>query len=171
MASVKVWDLAVRSIHWALVLAFTLNYFILEPGGDIHEIVGYSAAALVFARIIWGFTGPTNARFASFIRGPKAVLAHLREIKEQPPLEHGHNPAAGWMILLLLGLVLALATSGFLLQEVDAFWGNSTLEWVHGLLADTLYALVLVHIIAAVAFSLLWRTNLIATMITGRRKH
>ncbi|RUO78380.1 cytochrome b/b6 domain-containing protein [Pseudidiomarina taiwanensis] len=165
-ASSSVWDPLVRIIHWALVLAFTLNYFILEPGNDSHQIIGYCAVALVLTRVVWGVIGSTNARFSSFVRGPGAVIAHLREFK-QPP-ESGHNPAAGWMILLLLILVASLGVTGFLMQEVDYFWGNQTLEVIHSWMADTLFVAVLIHIAAAVIFSIIWRRNLIRSMVTGK---
>ena len=62
----RVWDRFVRFFHWALVACVVLNYTVVEEGDDLHQWLGYAAAALVAARVVWGFVGSTHARFANF---------------------------------------------------------------------------------------------------------
>ena len=87
----RVWDLPLRMFHWLLVLNIAASWYTAENGeeylnvGDrafayieIHFFLGYLALALVAFRIIWGFVGTRNARFASFPMRPKAdLLAYL----------------------------------------------------------------------------------------------
>ena len=73
-------------------------------------------------------------------------------------------------MMLMLGAMLGLAGSGFLMEEVDYFWGDERLESLHGWLADALAALVALHLLAAVVESIRLRENLPLSMITGRRR-
>jgi cytochrome b len=72
------------------------------------------------------------------------------------------------MVLMLL-LMTGLGISGFLMEEVDYFWGEDWLRDVHEIMANVLLALVCVHIIAALVESLRLRENLPLSMITGHR--
>jgi cytochrome b len=44
----------------------------------VHIVLGEVLLFLVAFRIVWGFVGGETARFASFVKGPGAVLAYLR---------------------------------------------------------------------------------------------
>ena len=79
MSSVKVWDLFVRVFHWSTALLFLSNYWITEPGSQIHRYIGYTLIALVLARILWGFVGSTYARFRSFVPTPTTLFGYLPE--------------------------------------------------------------------------------------------
>jgi cytochrome b len=58
-------------------------------------------------RIVWGFVGSDTARFARFLASPHAATRHLaRLFRREPDVQVGHNPAGGWMVLLLLALLL-----------------------------------------------------------------
>jgi len=56
------------------------------------------------------------------------------------------------------------------MEEIDAMFGNSTLEWIHSIMADVLYACVLVHIAAVFLVQYLGNVQLIRPMLTGWRK-
>lgn len=73
-------------------------------------------------------------------------------------------------MLCMMLAILALAVTGFMLQEIDYFWGEEWLEALHTLIADGLAALVCIHVLAALIESLRLRDNLPLSMITGRRK-
>ena len=61
-------------------------------------------------RILWGFVGTRHARFASFLRGPRATGAYLVALlRGAAPATPGHNPLGGWMVIFLL---LFLAGAG-----------------------------------------------------------
>lgn len=167
---VIVWDRFVRLFHWSIAGLFALNYFVTEEGGDIHELLGYSALGLIAARIVWGFITQGPARWAAFWPTPSRLKAHWREIRAgEPHRALTHSPiGAVVMITMLLGLV-ALAMTGFAMQEIDYFWGDERLEEIHEWIANSVAALAVVHILSAIVQSIWLRENLIWSMITGQR--
>ncbi|MDP5031500.1 cytochrome b/b6 domain-containing protein, partial [Paraglaciecola sp.] len=95
-------------------------------------------------------------------------FSHLKNRKI--PAKTGHNPIGWLMILFTWLLFIGLAITGFMLEEVDYFFGSSLLEDIHSILSDVLYVFVLIHI-AAVFFIAWWgKISLIKPMITGKRK-
>lgn len=124
--SLYVWDLFVRSFHWLLVAAFFVAYLMAEEAFGIHQWAGYLIAALIAARLIWGFIGPEHARFRDFIYGPVTVLRYLRDLLLLRPERKryvGHSPAGGAMVIaLLLSLTVTLAT-GLLSYGADRHAG------------------------------------------------
>ena len=76
---VLIWDFPVRVFHWLLVLNFAIAWLTAEsePWRLVHVIAGYTVAALVAFRLLWGLVGTRHARFSSFVRGPRAVLDYL----------------------------------------------------------------------------------------------
>jgi cytochrome b len=101
--SVKVWDSAIRIFHWSLLACFIVAYLSGEEEGELHAWAGYVIAALLLFRLVWGFAGPEHARFTDFIYSPVKVLGYLRSLATGSPDHYlGHNPASGWMIVLLL---------------------------------------------------------------------
>ena len=73
-------------------------------------------------------------------------------------------------MVLMLCCLASLGVTGFLMEEVDALWGADWPLDLHSLIADTLLALVCVHLLAAVVESLRLRENLPLSMLTGRRR-
>ncbi|MNJ57721.1 Prokaryotic cytochrome b561 [compost metagenome] len=73
-------------------------------------------------------------------------------------------------MILMLALLLGLGVSGFLMEEIDYFWGEDGPRDIHEYMANTLLALVCVHIAAAVFESLRLKENLPLSMITGKRR-
>ena len=70
---IAVWDPFVRAFHWLLAALVIIAWFTDEPLW-LHTWFGYTAAVLVVLRVIWGFIGSREARFASFVRGPRVNL-------------------------------------------------------------------------------------------------
>lgn len=109
--TVRVWDPIVRLVHWGLVLGVAVAWFSAEESEFVHEWAGDVVAGLVALRLLWGFVGPREARFASFARGPAAVLDYLKGLASGTSRRHlGHNPAGGAMAIALL--VALLGTTG-----------------------------------------------------------
>ncbi|MGM0428903.1 MAG: cytochrome b/b6 domain-containing protein [Pseudomonadota bacterium] len=166
-----IWDKFVRTFHWLLVLCFCLNYFFLEHGSSTHQAVGYTAATLVIVRIVWGFIGPQNARFKNFTPSFSGIKKHLHELKQRKVREdQGHNPLGGLMVFLILTLFLIQAITGFLREEIDALYGDSFLTSLHGISANIIFALVIIHIIAVFITAYLGKIELIRPMINGKRR-
>jgi cytochrome b len=166
-----IWDKFIRTFHWLLVLCFCLNYFFLEHGSSIHQAVGYTAAALVMSRIVWGFIGSPNARFKSFLPSFSGIKKHLHELKEgEVKQTQGHNSLGALMVFSILALFLVQAVTGFLREEVDALYGDSFLTSLHGISANIIFALVIIHIIAVFITAYLGKIELIRPMINGKRR-
>jgi cytochrome b len=115
---IRVWDPFVRVFHWSLVVAVAVAWLSGDNWDDIHIVAGYVVAALVAARLVWGFVGTKYARFSQFVRGPRAVVAYLRDMvagRERRYL--GHNPAGAAMIVALLLTLAGTAFTGWLLEN------------------------------------------------------
>ncbi|PWV60555.1 cytochrome b/b6 domain-containing protein [Plasticicumulans acidivorans] len=169
-ARVRVWDRFVRVFHWGLVAAFATAWASSDDAEALHQWAGYSAAALIVARIVWGFIGSHYARFAQWVPTPRTLRAYLQAmLRGREPYHPGHNPAAAVMILFLMTMVLAIATSGWLMTT-DAFWGSELMEEFHEGCVNVTLGAVALHIAAAVYESLRHRENLIRAMFTGYKR-
>jgi len=170
LRDVPVWDLPVRFGHWLLVSSFVVAW--LSADGEewrlIHVGAGTLMAAIVLFRVLWGFVGSRHARFADFVAGPKAAWAYLAGLIRRTPHHHtGHNPAGGYAILLILGLVLLVCASGLAAYN-DI--GGDLVEKGHDVLADLLLAVIGIHLAGVVVGSLAHRENLVRAMVTGRKR-
>jgi cytochrome b len=164
---VRVWDRFVRLFHWSLVACVALDSFALDGSDAPHQWAGYAAAALIAARIVWGFVGSRYARFSQFFPTPARIREHLAALRSRrPAASPGHNALGAVMVLTLMAVVLALAVTGWM-QGLDRYFGEEWLMDLHERLADALLALVAVHVTAAILMSAWERTNLIGAMITG----
>lgn len=162
-----VWDRFVRVFHWTLVGCVLLNQFVLEEGETPHEWTGYLAAALVVARIVWGFIGSRHARFADFFPTPARLRRHVQALRAGNAEHHwGHNPLGALMMLLLMTLVLALGITGWM-QGTDRYFGEAWLQDLHELLAHALLLSASAHAAAALAMGRIERTRLVKAMVTG----
>lgn len=166
-ASRRVWDPLVRVFHWSLVACVLLNLFVVDDGEDLHQWLGYAAAALVGVRVVWGFIGPRHARFADFFPTPRRVAQHLHALWRGAPEHHwGHNPLGALMVLGLMAMVLALGLTGWM-QSLDAFWGVEWLQDLHEGLGEWLMPMVGLHAAAALVMGRIERTRLVKAMVTG----
>ena len=95
-----------RVFHWSLVVGFTTAWLFIDDDYEtVHRTAGYTIAALVAARIFWGFAGTGYARFAQFVRAPSTVLRYLADIAAVREARYiGHNPAGGMMVVALLAV-------------------------------------------------------------------
>ncbi|WCD78046.1 MULTISPECIES: cytochrome b/b6 domain-containing protein [Pseudomonas] len=170
-ATILLWDPLVRVFHLSLAGVFVANYFFNEAGDDWHVWLGYYAAAWLAVRTLWGFVGPRSARWRDFWPTPARLARHMRSLVIGPPLHRlGHSPLGALVMLLMMTAILLLAVSGFLMQEVDALWGEDWPLDAHVFIADALLALVGLHVLAALVESLRLRENLPLSMLTGRRR-
>lgn len=170
-AKVHLWDPLVRLFHWSLALAFFANYFVTEEGESWHDWLGYYAAMWLLVRCVWGFMAPGAAAWQDFWPTPARLKEHLGALVQRRPYHRlGHSPLGALVMLCMMLAILALAVTGFMMQEIDYFWGEDWLEELHALIADGLAALVCIHVLAAILESIRLRDNLPLSMITGRRK-
>jgi cytochrome b len=179
---VAVWDWPVRFVHWAFVVLVAALVTTGLIGGDEimvwHMRAGESLMVLVFFRVLWGFFGSRNARFASFVRGPAAVFEYLKSIVHPPRHVHAtHNPAGGWMVVaLLLALLVQAGTGLFTNDDVlteGPFVPLVTKEWsdaistLHRLGAWGVVVLASIHIAAALVYRVALKEDLVGPMVSG----
>ncbi len=182
--SALVWDAPVRLFHWLLVLALAGCWLTHELGVeymDWHMKLGYLVLTLVIFRIFWGFAGPRHARFSDFVKGPGAVLDYARRwLRGQAGPTAGHNPLGGWSVLALLVVVGTQAISGLFNSDdilTDGPWRPAvsddfagTMSWLHGFNFNVLLGLVALHLAAILVYWLRLRVNLVAAMLSGRKR-
>jgi len=180
---IRIWDLPVRLTHWVLVLCIVGLYATGEFGllsMDWHFRFGYAVLALVLFRIVWGLVGSEHARFADFVRGPRAIAKYLGSWSTthyRPTL--GHNPLGALAVLALLILLLAQAVSGLFSNDEIEWFGplserismDASADWTdwHHLGQKLLLALIVVHVLVIVAYRVLKKVDLLRPMLTGRK--
>lgn len=178
----RVWDLPTRLVHWGWVGLFAFSWWSAETHRmEWHRWSGYAVLTLLLFRLYWGFAGGSTARFADFVRGPRAFLAYLKTLHQRPGLvSAGHNPMGGWSVLLLLALLLLQTGSGLFAVDTDgiesgplaryvSFGTGRDLAGLHELSFDLLLAAVGLHLAAIAFYGLYKRENLVAAMLSGRK--
>jgi len=167
---ILIWDLPTRIFHWLLVLSFS-GAFITgdsERWQDIHVLFGYTVLGLLAFRLVWGVIGTRYVRFVGLVRTYPYILDYItRLIKGQAWRPAGHNPVGAFAILLLMVLGGVTGVSGWAVYE-DI--GGDWVEELHDYVSNAMLLLVFVHIAGVLVVSYLQRENLIAAMITGRKR-
>lgn len=178
----RIWDPALRAFHWSLAALVIANWLLGKLGPSdmtLHFWLGYAILGLLAFRLVWGLVGPGPARFACFVRGPRAVLGYLREMpRARPSHWPGHSPVGALAVLAMLGVLILQGTTGLfadpddyinvgpLASRVGSDTSRAALRWHHRG-ADLILALVVLHV-AVIAFYRLWkREDLVRPMITG----
>lgn len=176
----KVWDLPTRLFHWSLLALIVACWWTSGEEGNIdwHMRCGIAVLALLLFRLVWGVLGSTTARFANFVATPRAVLSYFEGMRDKSTPPHiGHNPAGGWMVLALLGMVLAITLCGLFANDdimsegplahlVSKGMSDQATAW-HEKGFYTLIALVGLHVAAIAFYLLVKKENLVRPMLTG----
>lgn len=166
---VLVWDAPVRVFHGLMAVCFTGAYLTAEQPGwrTAHATLGYTMVGLVIFRIFWGFTGTRYARFANFVRGPKAIASYLREFPYGWGRRYlGHSPAGALSVIALLLLALLITASGWAAYGTSA---ANRLNDLHRGAAYAMLAVVALHIAGVMLGS--WRSgeNLAHSVFNGTK--
>jgi cytochrome b len=181
--SVTVWDLPTRLFHWGTAVLVAAAYVTWRLNWmDWHALIGEALLALVLFRLLWGVWGGGAARFAGFIVAPVRALRHLAHlVRREPDEEPGHNPAGGWMVLLLMLLLLGQALSGLYVNNEVADQGplsavmpaaaaNLITDLHDTWLWGALLGAVALHLLAIAIYWIAKGQNLLLPMITGRKR-
>lgn len=180
---ILVWDLPTRLFHWLLVGALAGSWVTHELGlewTELHMWFGYGALGLVVFRVMWGFVGPTHARFTSFLASPSRTRIYARHwLTGDPPRYTGHNPLGGWAIVLMLVLVLIQSVSGLFNSDDIMYsgpWQGSVsketaelMSEIHAVNFDVLLVVIALHLAAIASYWVRWRLDLLRPMLTGRK--
>jgi cytochrome b len=175
------WDAPTRLFHWLVILLVAVEYVTWRLNWmGWHAHAGETLLGLLFFRLLWGFFGSDTARFSTFVASPGAAARYLASaFRREPDNQVGHNPAGGWMVLLLLGLLLAEALSGLYVANDVADVGPLTeltpapiadaITELHRFLWDALLVAVVLHIVAILVYALAKGQNLVGPMLTGKK--
>jgi cytochrome b len=182
---IQIWDVPIRLAHWLMVILIAVSWWTAENGQlEYHRYSGYTLLGLLVFRIYWGFAGSETARFANFVKGPKAIVLYLKQLPQRVS-DHrvsvpGHNPLGALSVIALLLLLVAQVALGLFAVDVDGIesgplshlvsfeTGRGCAE-VHETLFNALLAIIGLHIAAVLFYFFYKRDNLIAAMIHGRR--
>lgn len=180
---IKLWDWPVRVVHWSFVLLMPALWWTWKSNQmALHERLGYLTLALVLFRLFWGLFGSEPARFATFVKGPRAIAAYLSKLfsKHGEP-SVGHNPLGGLSVIALLSLIVAEVGIGLFTQDTDGIESGPLTRYVsydfadgarrwHGQVFDILLVFIALHLCAIAFYLVVKRENLIGPMLTGRRR-
>lgn len=171
----KVWDLPTRIYHWSqLALVCGLFFSGLTEQGP-HTKFGLALFTLLLWRLIWGLAGSETSRFTHFIKSPFTVIRYLKGIQKEST---GHNPAGGYMVVVLIAsltlqCLTGLAVAGYLdplpASEIwlsDEIFDLAVLIHENGIIY--LPVLIAVHI-AAILIYKLRGIPLVKAMFTGQQ--
>lgn len=176
-----VWDWPLRAFHWLLAVSIAVSFATHYLGiewFDWHRRAGYMTLVLVAFRLAWGFAGPRYSRFASFVRGPRAMLEYLRGPFRRPPA--GHNPLGAVSVLVFLAALGTQAATGLFANDeimnsgpfygwVDHATSNRLTGW-HALGSNLLLGLIALHLAAVAWYDLVRRAGLVRAMWSGRKR-
>ena len=181
---IRLWDPLLRGFHWLLAFFVILGWCLGKFGPAqmmLHFWCGYVVAGLLAFRLVWGFVGPEPARFSHFLRGPGAVTGCARRMfLREPSYWPGHNPTGALSVIAMLAVLAAQVTTGLisdpddyinvgpLASYVSGATRSKAVGW-HGLGANLILLLVLLHV-AVVLFYRFWkREDLVKPMLDGRK--
>lgn len=182
MASrIPVWDAPVRAFHWALAALVLFSFTTGRVGGswlEWHMRSGYTILALLAFRLAWGVVGSETARFASFLRGPRATFAYARTLMSRKDLmAFGHTPTGGWMIVAMLAILAVQAASGLFVDDEIATQGPlaakvsnafvAKMSALHSYNQWAVAAAVVLHVAAIAFYQGYLGANLIGPMVHG----
>ena len=170
-----VWDLPVRLVHWLLAALIAFSWWsVKNHHTDWHIWSGCAILTLLIFRLLWGFFGSSTARFASFVRGPRAVSDDLRGRWSGI----GHSPLGALSVLAMFLAVAVQVALGLISEDEDGLYTgplyrlvstdtSDTARDLHELWFNVILALIVLHVAAIIYYGLRGR-KLTKAMITGR---
>ena len=194
------WDPLLRLTHWGIALVVLGNYALTKEGGSIHIALGWAGLALLVLRLIWGFVGPAEARFASFAPNPFAALRHLAQmLRGSVPHYPSHNPAGAMMAYALWACLAVIIGTGLMMNsnspmqqarleaavaagdwsvvveqsdadEAGDSEGGGAIKEVHEVAANLILLLALLHVAGVVVESRIMGRNLVRPMLVASRR-
>lgn len=184
MLLMRVWDAPTRLFHWAIVLLVIVSYVSVQNDYmTVHYWSGYTVMTLLLFRLAWGFVGSETSRFRRFLRSPAAAFTHLAAFgrEREPDREIGHNAAGGWAVLAMLAALAVQVSTGLFAGEDPLTGGGpfvdqvsastqKLLDRIHTFNFNIIFALIVLHVAAVVAYAALKRHDLVRPMVTGKKR-
>lgn len=178
----RVWDLPTRLFHWALAACIVASVITAKIGGNAlewHFRLGYVVFTLLAFRLVWGLVGGYWSRFVRFIYTPAAVLRYLRgQSRDDEHHEVGHSPLGALSVFALLGILAIqvgtglvaddeIASTGPLASVVSSATSSAATSWHKNYGQWLVISLVVLHVVAIVAYVRAGRRNLAQAMVFG----
>ena len=121
MDKIRIWDVPTRLFHWTLVGLIGFSWWSAEEEHlDWHLWSGLAILSLLIFRLLWGLVGSSTARFANFVRGPKSILAYLKDMKGWRPI--GHSPLGALSVLAMLAAIAVQVGLGLFAIDKDGLY-------------------------------------------------
>lgn len=183
---VFVWPLCTRIIHWIIATSFLLAFItsFFYQWYVWHICFGFIFGVVLLFRIIWGFIGPHYATFKTFQLSLNALKYYFVEkIQNRWRTIHaGHNAASSWFTIIVLSFGILIVISGLVVQGIEDASGllgflhpsyfqfSTHFMWLHSVLAYTLFACSMIHILGVLIEQFYHKTHMVFAMITGYKK-
>jgi cytochrome b len=178
---VQVWDAPTRLFHWLVVVLVAADYATWRANWMIwHDQIGDVLLTLLLFRLLWGFFGSEPARFSRFLASPRKAMRYLlHALRRESDHQAGHNPAGGWMVLLLLFLLFGETLTGLYVANDIADVGPLTeitpapvanaIAALHAIFWDALLAAIGLHLLTILVYAVAKGQHLLLPMITGTK--
>ena len=138
---------------------------------------GYAILTLIVFRVLWGLFGSSTARFATFVRGPRAILAYVRGSRAWRAI--GHSPLGALSVLAMLIVLKLQVATGLInadddglvegpLAKFTSIESADLIHELHEILFYVLLGLIALHVAAIVFYRVVGGRKLLGPMITGR---
>lgn len=175
---VRVWDAPTRLFHWLIVFFFAVSWWSAENHEmEWHFWSGSIMLGLIVFRLIWGVIGSSTSRFSSFVRSPGHVFAYIRS-DGSAGRAAGHNPLGGYSVIAMLVLLVIQVGTGLVSSDTDGLYSGplnhlvsyETAELttqIHEISFNILLALIGLHILAILFYTVVRKHGLLRAMITG----
>jgi cytochrome b len=171
-----VWDLPVRLVHWLLAALIAFSWWSVKTHHtDWHIWSGVAILTLLLFRLMWGFVGSSTARWAGFIRGPRAVVDYLRGRWRGA----GHTPLGALSVVAMFAAVAVQVGLGLFNEDEDGLFAgplaglvsvdtSDSIREIHEFWFEyVILPLIGLHV-AAILFYRVRGKPLTLSMITGR---
>ena len=164
-----------RLVHWLVAGLILFSWWsVHNHHTDWHIWSGCAILTLLIFRILWGFFGSSTARFANFVRGPRAIGDFVRGRWTGI----GHNPLGALSVIVLLLALFVQVGLGLIAEDEDGLYAGPLYRLVssdtsdkardlHELWFNIILGLVLLHVAAIVLYRVRGK-HLTKPMITGR---
>jgi cytochrome b len=177
-ASQPVWDLPIRLFHWLLTALIVFSWWSVKYGDtEWHIWSGIGILTLLIFRLLWGFFGSSTARFANFVRGPRAIRDYLHDTASWRAI--GHSPLGALSVVALFVAVAIQVGLGSISVDEDGLNEGPLAQLVplhiseaardiHEEFFKVVLALIALHVLAILYYRLAEHKKLTKPMITGR---
>jgi cytochrome b len=158
-------DLGTRAAHASMALAFLVSYLTSESEywRLVHVYSGYSLAAVLAFRLLWGWVGPASARWSLALRRVAMRRVWMNKIQQGEWFTRNFwVGASSWVLsaaVLSIYLLCAVAiASGWATYNelLGDGWLNDVVQALHEGLGNAAMAMVCLHVGLVVTLRI-WR--------------